>query len=78
MWPLRTFYSIEKASTIFLAQNTKYRPKFVLRLPINHDYTILRFKIGFLAINPKLSVSSHMLLHKSYVDVTIANILLYR
>ena len=33
-------------------------------------------KKGFLAITPKLSILGHMLLHKSYINVAIANILL--
>ena len=35
-------------------------------------------EFGFLVINPKLGVLSHMLLHKSYINMAIANILLYQ
>ena len=33
-------------------------------------------KISFLAISPKLSILDHMLLHKLYINMAIANILL--
>ena len=31
-----------------------------------------------MVINPKIGVLGHMLLHKSYINVAIANILVYR
>ena len=35
-------------------------------------------KISFLAVTPNLSILGHMLLHKLYINVAIANILMYR
>ena len=34
-------------------------------------------KISFLAISSKITILGHMLLHKLYINVAIANILLY-
>ena len=51
---------------LFFNQNPKNSQNFLRHWP----------KKGFLDITPKLSILGHMLLHKSYINVTIANILL--
>ena len=68
MEQLRTFWCIQIVSTTFLGQDTKIHPKTVGVCP----------KLGFWRISLFLSTLEHMLLHKSYINVAIANILLCR
>ena len=57
-----------EVSTTFLFQNSKNSQKMFAAVA----------KKRFLAITPKLSILGHMLLHKSYINMAIANILLCR
>ena len=67
MWPLRTFCYIGKVSRTFTSENIDTLCNFLLA----------EAKIGFSPISLKISTFGHMLLHKSYINVAVANILLY-
>ena len=41
-------------------------------------YCVVEPKIGFQTISPKINTLRYMLLHKSYINMAIANIFLYR
>ena len=68
MWPLRTFCYMGKVSTTFRSGDIEILCNFLLA----------EAKICFSTISLKISTFGHMLLHKSYINVAIANILLYR
>ena len=55
--------------------------RIVLRILERHASQIFAsqtLKISFSLITPNISTLEHMLLHKSYINVAIANIFLYR
>ena len=64
MWPLRTISCIVSLSRTFLGRNTKIR-----RVDL--------WKNGFYQITRYLFSLGHMLLHKLYINVAIANDLQY-
>ena len=65
---MRIFSYIGKVSTTFLAED----------IEISWNFLLADRKIGFSTISLKPSTFGHMLLHKSYINVAIANIFLYR
>ena len=66
MWSLGTCFCILEVFTKFLAQKAKIDPNIVLRID---EKTVFR--------SPKICVFDYMLLHNSYINVAIVNILLY-